>query len=71
MSFTSFHLNIYTLIDLEMTTKLSKLKWKHKPLACRRVQISLQSFEQFCIISMVEKNLDCWENFVFDCFCSF
>ena len=28
MSFTSFHLNIYTLIDLEMTTKLSKLKWK-------------------------------------------
>ena len=63
MSFASFQLNIYTLINLEMTSKLSKLKWKHKPLACRRVQVSLQSFEHFYVISMVEKNGDCWELF--------
>ena len=46
---------------MEMTSKLSKLKWKHKPLACRRVQVSLQKFEHFYVISMVEKNVDCWE----------
>ena len=59
-----FQLNIYTLIDLEMTSKLSKLKWKLKPLACRRVQVSLQSFEHFyVVISMVKENVDCWELF--------
>ena len=70
MPFTSFQLHIYTLIDLDMTSKLSELKWKHKPLACRRVQVSLQSFGHFYVISMVEKNVDCWELFSI-CFFSF
>ena len=62
MSFTSFQ-HLHSLIDLEVTSKLSKLKWKHKPLACRQVQVSLQKFEHFYVISMVEKNVDCWELF--------
>jgi len=31
--------------------------------AGRRVQILLQSFEHFYVISVVEKNVDCWELF--------
>ena len=71
MFFTSFPLNIYTLIDLEMTSKLSKVKWKHKPLfagECRFHCKVLNIFTSFLWLKRMQTAGNCFRLFfsVFD-----